>query len=54
MATAKDADRVRPALTLTKEELEVEVPEPRLNWMNQWREWGVRVKPGKKGLPSVV
>ncbi|MCY4094458.1 MAG: hypothetical protein OXG05_04945 [Gammaproteobacteria bacterium] len=50
MATAKDADRVRPALTLTKEELEVEVPEPRLNWMNQWREWGVRVRPGKKGL----
>ena len=50
MATAKDADRVRPALTLSKEELEVEVPEPRLNWMNQWREWGVRVKPGAKGL----
>ena len=50
MVTAKDADRVRPALTLSKEELEVEVPEPRLNWMNQWREWGVRVKPGKKGL----
>ncbi len=50
MATAKDADRIRPALTLSKEEREVEVPEPRLNWMNQWREWGVRVKPGKKGL----
>ncbi|MCE2407590.1 MAG: hypothetical protein J4G19_08835 [Pseudomonadales bacterium] len=50
MATAKDADRVRPALTLSKEEREVEVPEPRLNWMNQSREWGIRVKPGKKGL----
>ncbi len=50
MSTAKDADRVRPALTLSKEELETEVPEPRLDWMNQWREWGIRVKPGKRGL----
>lgn len=51
MARRKDdSDRIRPALTLSKEELETEVPEPRLNWMNQRREWGVRVKPGKKGL----
>lgn len=50
MANKQDSDRVRPALTLTKEELEVEVPEPRLNWMNQWREWGVKVEPSKKGL----
>ena len=50
MASKRDAKRVRPALTLSKEDLEVEVPEPRLNWMNQWREWGVRVKPGPKGL----
>ena len=46
----REDDRVRPALTLSKEELATEVPEPRLNWMNQRREWGVRVKPGKKGL----
>lgn len=45
-----DAQRVRPGLTLSKEELQVEVPEPRLNWMNQSREWGVRVNPGPKGL----
>ena len=52
MAKSKKSsdDRVRPALTLSKQELEVEVPEPRLNWMNQRREWGVKVKPGKKGL----
>lgn len=50
MASKQDSERVRPALTLTKEELEVEVPEPKLNWMNQWREWGVKVEPSKKGL----
>ena len=26
------------------------VPEPKYDWMNQSRQWGVRVKPGKKGL----
>ena len=29
---------------------ELEIPEPRLNWMNKSRQWGVRVKPGKKGM----
>lgn len=29
---------------------EVEVPEPRLDWMGVSREWGTRVKPGEKGL----
>ena len=50
MAAKNDPDRVRPALTLSKEELAVEVPEPRLDWMNRTREWGIRVKPGKRGL----
>ena len=26
------------------------VPNPKFEWMNQSRQWGVRVKPGKKGL----
>ena len=26
------------------------VPEPKYDWMNKSRQWGVRVKPGKKGL----
>ena len=50
MAAKKDLARVRPGLSLSKAELEVDVPEPRLNWMNQTREWGIRVKPGNKGL----
>ena len=51
MAKAKkDSARIRPALTLSKEELEVEVPEPRLDWMGQTKEWGIRVKPGATGL----
>ena len=46
----RSSARVRPALTLSKEELEVEVPEPRLDWMGNTKEWGVRVKPGESGL----
>jgi len=29
---------------------EIEIPEPRLNWMGITREWGVKVLPGEKGL----
>lgn len=50
MPKKQDEGRVRPALTLSKEELEVEVPEPKLDWMGSSREWGIKVKPGKKGL----
>ena len=32
------------------EELDIEVPQPDLSWMDKSLEWGVRVKPSKKGL----
>ncbi len=28
----------------------LEIPEPKFNWMNQSRQWGTRVSPGKSGL----
>lgn len=40
------AETVRKAVAA----LMLEVPEPKLTWMNKSRQWGVRVKPGKKGL----
>ena len=40
------AETVRKAATAPM----LEIPEPKLNWMNKSRQWGGRVKPGKKGL----
>ena len=40
------ADTVRKAVAAPM----LEIPEPKLTWMNKSRQWGVRVKPGKKGL----
>ena len=36
----KSTERTRP----------MEIPEPKFTWMNQSRQWGTRVEPGKKGL----
>ena len=47
------SDTKRPKFPSTRDDPEIEameVPPPKLNWMNQSREWHTRVRPGKKGL----
>ena len=47
------SDTKRPEFPSTRDDPEIEameVPPPKLNWMNQSREWHTRVRPGKKGL----
>lgn len=40
----------RPRLSIADEFKDIDVPEPTYRWMNRRREWGIRVKPSKKGI----
>lgn len=49
-AQAKSSSKRVESLSTDGTNILTEVPKPKLDWMNQSRQWGVRVKPGKKGL----